>query len=424
MYYSKYIKYKTKYLNLQSGGMHAPDEAPNHITSNSSLKTDNASTLPAATQQTTTRAVDDTLIPGVNTSVTHQTVDDRLTQVIDPTTFDYVIEQFCCKENTQFPKRLWACSESTMHNAAGAASSLASMTGMHAGDANLDGVVLLTHAPRQSYPPLYMTNHIVQMIKDDHNKEYISDHDGINVTITQFFNHSLPIEFNIITHNLEGLCSKDTERYDIIKKKLKSWFHPHIKPGTLLVLQEIALQMHMGPEEQTKILDTNFQIVLEALKSRNGDLKGKTDDYTGGMIYDSKVWELSETVRIQREGSSKFSNAYLMKYINEPYHHIWLINIHLAAPTKKLKDFFDYKTYLREYANNMHIPELQNIIDTVLRRNHTKYPVYLCGDFNNHENKATLITKVLQNLYIELKMEIANSVGADEYTLGEKVIYK
>jgi hypothetical protein len=33
MYYSKYIKYKTKYLNLQSGGMHAPDEAPDHTTS-------------------------------------------------------------------------------------------------------------------------------------------------------------------------------------------------------------------------------------------------------------------------------------------------------------------------------------------------------------------------------------------------------
>ncbi|MEI7670113.1 MAG: hypothetical protein WCJ33_08530, partial [Pseudomonadota bacterium] len=170
--------------------------------------------------------------------------------------------------------------------------------------------------------------------------------------------------------------------------------------------------MKKGPKEQTQILNTNFDIVLKALQSRNSNLKGETDGYTGCMIYDSKVWELSETVIIQREGSPKFSNAYLMKYKDNPKYYIWLINIHLEAP-----NLMNIKMYSQEHVNNIHISELEKIIGPVLRRNHMKYPVYLCGDFNNRESKQDLVNKVLSNLDGELKMQIADSDG-DEFQIG------
>lgn len=405
MYYSKYIKYKTKYLNLQSGGMHAPDEEPDHITSKSSLiKSDTVSILTAST----TQSVDDKLMHVVNPLATTQTVVNSSSS-IDPNIFNPTITSVCCTEDTQFPRRMWACGETTMHNVVSTAAQLAEIIGFHT-NASLDGVV------RLSYRSMYTATESVQMIKDGHNNdEYISDHDGVNVNVTLYETRAdilKPINFNIVTYNLEGLCSKDADRYEFIKAKLKLWFAPYIKPGTLFVLQEVALQMKKGPEEQTKILNTNFEIVLDALKSINDNLKGETDGYTGCMIYDSAVWELSETVIIQRENSSKFSNAYLMKYIDNPKYFIWLINIHLEAP-----NLMNIKMYSQQHVNKIHINELDNILRTVLKRNHMKYPVYLCGDFNNRGPKQYLVNEVLRNLEGELKMQIAEADG-DEFQIG------
>jgi hypothetical protein len=91
----------------------------------------------------------------VNPSVTPQYV-VNLSSSIDPKIFNPTITSFCCTEDTQFPRRMWACSESTMHNVVSTAAQLAEIIGFHI-DANLDGVV------RLSYRSRYTATEIVQI---------------------------------------------------------------------------------------------------------------------------------------------------------------------------------------------------------------------------------------------------------------------
>ena len=313
---------------------------------------------------------------------------------VDIDTLDPDIAQLCCEVHvpTQFPTRMWDCEGSRSHDVAATLLSMAGLVG-YARNRSLDGVVRLSY-PDQS---TWVTRERATLIRNG--GDYISDHDGLNVDVALRVDRrvargdagvSHPIEFNVITQNLEGLCSK-SRRYDSILAKLGAWFRPHVRRGTLLVVQELVLQLKAGDAVQTATLDRHLATVLAALQSTNPDLQleGETDGYTGCVIYDSVVWERRRVVVIRRDGSSKCSNAYLMQHREEPACCIWLVNIHLKAV-----EFYASQ----EYVNEIHADELTQILLSVLQHNNMKYPVYLCGDFNNPDSKHALVRGVLTRL--------------------------
>ena len=299
------------------------------------------------------------------------------------------VVQLCCEMNvpTQFPSRMWDC-EGSRHDLAAAFVTMAGWAG-YVNNPSLDGVVRLSYPSHSTL----VESERVTLIRDDGG--YISDHDGLNVDVSLRVAFgdarvSHPIEFNIVTQNLEGLCSK-SKRYESTKAKLGPWFRPHVTRGTFLVAQELALQLNLGDAKQIAMLDRNFATLLQTLQSTNPDVRlvGETDGYTGGVIYDSLVWERLRVVVIRRAGSSKCSNAYLMRHREEPACCIWIVNIHLKA--------IDFQAP-REYVNEIHVDELLNILISVLNHNHMKCPMYLCGDFNNPDSKYTLVTRALTAL--------------------------
>ena len=317
------------------------------------------------------------------------------------------IAQLCCEVHvpTQFPTRMWDCEGSLRHDVAAALVSMARWVG-YARNPSLDGVVRLSY-PDQS---TWVTREKATLIRND--GDYISDHDGVNVDVALRVDQrvargeagvSHPIEFNIITQNLEGLCSK-SRRHDSILAKLGAWFRPYVRRGTLLVAQELVLQLKAGEVVQKATLDRHLSTLLETLQdvgdhvaqSTNPDvqLEGETDGYTGCVIYDRAVWERRQVVVIRRDGSSKCSNAYLMQHREEPACCIWLVNIHLRA--------VDFRAS-REYVNEIHADELTHILLSVLQHNNMRYPVYLCGDFNNPDSKHALVRRVLTTLQTAAK---------------------
>lgn len=316
------------------------------------------------------------------------------------------IAQLCCEVHvpTQFPTRMWDC-EGSRHDVAAALVSMARWMG-YARNPSLDGVVRLSY-PDQS---TWVTREMATLVRND--GDYISDHDGVNVDVALRVDQrvargeagvSHPIEFNIITQNLEGLCSK-SRRHDSILAKLGAWFRPYVRRGTLLVTQELVLQLKAGEAVQKATLDRHLATLLATLQdvgdhvaqSTNPDvqLEGETDGYTGCVIYDRAVWERRQVVVIRRDGSSKCSNAYLMQHREEPACCIWLVNIHLKA--------VDFRAS-REYVNEIHADELTHILLSVLQHNNMRYPVYLCGDFNNPDSKHALVRRVLTTLQTAAK---------------------
>jgi len=259
----------------------------------------------------------------------------------------------------------------------------------------LDGVVLL------SYPGQW-TSEKVTMIRGGGNPEdYISDHDGVNVEVAMRVNvggDSRALDFNIITQNLEGMCSKGSSgRQDQIKARLGSWFQPYISPGTIFVMQEVALQYkEEGPQVQQQVLNANLQFLLHELREAGrGEamLMGETDGFTSGIIYDANFWRRAQVVVIKRGGSLKCSNAYLMEHVHDTSLSIWVVNIHLQASGKNAS---------QRSTDMAHVLELQNILLTVLQYNSSKFPVYLCGDFNNAAASKGLMVRRALNLLVGL----------------------
>jgi len=221
---------------------------------------------------------------------------------------------------------------------------------------------------------------------------YISDHNGVNIIIDATSPDKQHAKFNIITHNLEGLCYRNVPAKDIrfiqVVNNLCTYFEPYINIVPILILQELALQLHKKDiDKQSRVLQNNMELILDKLSPINSNLTATSESYTGCMIYDTTVWECIDFISINRIGSPKYSNGYLMKFLACPLLHLWIINIHLKAYGATMKT--------QAQINGYHINELTNIIDTVMTRNKDEYPIYLCGDFNNGTEKSLLVMESL-----------------------------
>jgi hypothetical protein len=295
-----------------------------------------------------------------------------------------IVEQICCTTDTQFANRMSRC-EDPLHTAAGVAACVSGWCGYDI-KSNIDGVVILTYSDK----PFKPQKAAVGFIGDDNN--YISDHNGVNLEIDASRPERPDVKFNIITHNLEGLCYRNDyrkmDRFKVVRNMLPTYFAPYIGHGTIFLVQELALQLHAKDMElQGLLLNSNMDIVLSELKNHNANLVGIPDGYTGCIIYDRSVWTVERTIKINRIGSNKYSNAYCVRYQRYPDLLIWVVNIHLKA--------FGGGIRSHEYINNAHVNELANILDNITRENENHYPVYLCGDFNNGSVKAELIMEAM-----------------------------
>lgn len=300
-----------------------------------------------------------------------------------------VVKQVCCTQDTQFANRMSHC-EDGLHTTAGWLACIGDYCpdlgfGLFTG--NLDGVVRLSYRNKHFEPKSEEIQYIGSA------KNYISDHDGVNLKIDASRPDRKDVKFNVITHNLEGLCNRDdkkkVDRFRQVVKMFKDYFDPYVKSGTIMLFQELALQIYKkDAQKQGAVLDRNMDIVLTELRKINPNMVGLSDGYTGCMLYDRSVWSPINEIRVQREGSNKFSNAYLMRYNKYPDLHLWVVNIHLKA--------FGSAAKKQTEINDKHIRELANILEQVLLENEDEYPIYLCGDFNNNTVKAELIWKALE----------------------------
>jgi hypothetical protein len=293
--------------------------------------------------------------------------------------------EVCCKQHTQFPERMRDCGESGLHEVAAVADWAFRAAGWPAYEENLDGIVKLT------YPgpaPVFGSEHLM-MISPGPDGAYVSDHDGASVDL---FGDDDTDRFNLVTQNLEGLCRADSVRRRIATAALRAWFGPHVRRGTIMVIQELALQLQessaeaVTPEQSTE-LEANGATLRAAL-DESLNLVVKTDGYTGCLVYDSAVWTLDRTLEIARKGTLKRSDAHLMRHKFVEY-ATWVVNVHLKAPSRGS---------WQATIDAIHVEELQNILQHVLEANVDGLPVYLCGDFNNASAKGDLVAKALETI--------------------------
>lgn len=293
------------------------------------------------------------------------------------------MQQVCCTDDTQFATRMAHC-EDPSHTIAGYIACVGEYCPTSIFQASLDGIVRISFSKKNFIP----AGEGIQYIGDADN--YISDHNGINLVVDLRRPQRPLARFNVISHNLEGLCYRQDkkDRYYQVLDLLTNYFEPYVTSGTVMILQELALQLHKkNPARQQIILNRNMETVLTHLRGLNPKLTGITDGYTGGIIYDSSYWDIIRELKISRQGSPKFSNAYLMKFLLYPELHVWFVNIHLKAFGSSLSS--------QKSINNAHTTELANILDTVFSNNEEGYPVYLCGDFNNPSVKYQLVIQAL-----------------------------
>jgi hypothetical protein len=332
-----------------------------------------------------------------------------------------IIQQRCCNRPTQFPSRMARC-EGRGHTFAAGLSYFGSFLSNQ--DSNLDGIVELRNATILKNEPTFKEVEYLDT------KPYISDHNGI---VLHLSTQNKPMDFNIISCNLEGLCrqTKDDSRYRI--KSIKDHFRDVIKKGSILVFQEIVLQklanseLNMTDEDDDeesvvvkkhKWVDVVGEDILSELESINDNLLFMSDTYTGGVFYDSSVWELTKTIDISRlyngSLSSKFSNAYLFNCINTKC-LFWVVNIHLKAfPPGTTEHSLDLLNS-NENVNKAHIIELEHIISQlIIESNYFRIPIYLCGDYNNNSPKDILVEKAIK--------KSMKSLDHTEYTIGISTI--
>jgi oligoribonuclease (3'-5' exoribonuclease) len=334
-----------------------------------------------------------------------------------------VIKKICCDTNTQWATRMAHC-EDASHTAAAVVVGVYQKLGSYISneptnilDTNIDGIVKLSTIIKD-IPIKYLFTENILYIGEDNN--FISDHNGVNmiVNITNTHTQQL-IKFNIITHNLEGLCNRNDEtknqRFEENKEKMTDYFRNYITSGTILLIQEMALQIDKrNIENQKRILESNTNIVLSKLTPLNENLKALSDEYTGAIIYDAVVWNLTRELRIARPESNKYSNAYLMKYREKEDLYIWVVNIHLKA--------FGATASSQAYINTKHIRELANIISKILEEPDSKYPIYFCGDYNNTTDKKELVLGALRQLYKGDIIDDSDKDSDDDFVDIEKDI--
>jgi len=261
---------------------------------------------------------------------------------------------------------------------------------------NIDGVVKITYGSKKFIP----NSESVTFMGDD--AGYISDHNGVDLAVDARRPGREAAYFNIITHNLEGLCyrsdPKKLDRFRYVEQQLPAYFKDHVKPGTIMLIQELALQNHKKDTQRQKhLLEQNMTLLMDKLKSLNPNMAGVDDGYTGALFYDREFWTPINSVQVRRQDSNKYSNGYLMQFNAYPELMIWVVNIHLKA----------YGTSIKSTAvvNRAHVNELSDIIKAVLSENtKDEYPIYLCGDFNNGTVKAELIMEALRNVAVGYKL--------------------
>lgn len=308
-----------------------------------------------------------------------------------------VVTQLCCDRDTQFAKRMNHC-EDAEHTIAGYAACVGDHCPLGIGlfTGNIDGVVKVTYSSKKFIP----NSESVTFIGDDSN--YISDHNGVDLEIDARRPSRENAHFNIVTHNLEGLCyrndPKKLDRFRYVEKQLTPYFTTFIKPGTIMLVQELALQNHKKDAlKQRELLGQNMALLIGKLKDINPNMAGIDDGYTGAMFYDRLFWKPVKQVQVRRQDSNKYSNGYLMQFREYPELMIWAVNIHLKAYGAGLK--------ARTKINLAHVNELSEIIKAVLSENtKDEYPIYLCGDFNNGTVKAELVMEALRNVAVGYKL--------------------
>jgi hypothetical protein len=309
------------------------------------------------------------------------------------------VTKVCCDEatqKTQFAYRMAHC-EDKLHTAAASLGSVVTfVTGLQF-DGSLDGVVRLSYG-QEAFEE---TPEIIKHWKSKREEDYISDHDAVNVDVAVTLRDAKVCTFNILTHNLEGLCGGNptyTKRADYVKSRLPTWHKEYVRAGTLMVVQELVLQFKSDLPKQMTLLDEHLKLLLSALNNgavgNEAQFVGVTDGFTGCIIYDEKAWGLLETVETKRlevlgtnkgQRLGKVSNAYLMKSKHADF-RVWIVNVHLKAID------FGRPDYERDYA---HTEELKDILDNVADANRGRFPVYLCGDYNNAGDKWQLVRSAL-----------------------------
>ena len=357
------------------------------------------------------------------------------------------IREICCdrqKEHTQFPSRM--CDESIGHGFASRASYALSLS-----NKSLDGFVEIRNDKASGYYPEYVSYEFIRKTSPVIGyresaaqaatqaaiqtarwiggwfaapvveappvvERHLSDHDAIILNLQFRTAHEENIPFNIISMNLEGLCRRtQSEQYRNLNY-MNEYFYPHIKPGTIMVFQEVVLKDLATKVYKDSLLeiDEAGNQILGVLQQGNTDipLAFVSDTYTSGILYDTSVWNIISTKSINRlyraDMESKFSNAYLFQSTDEGC-AFWLVNIHLKAPFGTPEHIADIQEKISlatgrlarpsNHVTNMHITELNNIVGTLKEAsNDFDTPVYLCGDYNNKISKGYLVKKAIEKL--------------------------
>lgn len=308
-------------------------------------------------------------------------------------TYQIKATEICCLDtHTQFSKRMKDC-ESLSHTAASKIETSSS----------LDAVIKLIK--QNSKFDLFETINY-EILRPKHEDDYVSDHDGVKVRLKSENLISHPrthLSFNLVSFNLEGLCRKtsDDPMFKSRLAKLKNILHSHVDHGFLMVCQEIVLQKI---KSQDTLLEENGKMIKNVISNNKVKLNFESDGFTGGIFYDSNVWNLEKTLEIKREGSNKKSNAYLLS-LKSNGDKLWVVNIHLKAiMTAQSPIRPNFMTSLMHYAgietsDRIHSTELNNIIKTVENNNKRfKYPVYFCGDYNTSTNKSQLFQMTVEDV--------------------------
>ena len=315
-------------------------------------------------------------------------------EIVLPNSDTVILTQYCCDGYTQYPKRMFGC-EDASHDA------IAMAPNLPAGQ-NLDGIIGLLNKDISPPSNFKVETMITLGPEKDEASKYISDHDGVGIVISH--NDG---SFNLLSYNLEGLCNNDygQKKFEIrLQSLIEQLSNPaYLIPGFLMVAQEVVLQM--DDADQKKTLQSNGAQIIKALNEKSSEIEIAfvSDEFTGGIFYDTKYFELVAVMEIPRPGSKKNSNAYLFSIISNRLQFI-IVNIHLKAKKRSIFSGSGVATLLQEYLNftsmhEIHRDELVNILKKVSELSGGfGIPVFMLGDYNNPTPKTSLIESALKSL--------------------------
>ena len=307
---------------------------------------------------------------------------------------NYTTKEHCCgTKPTQFSDRM--CNESIAHRIF---ANIADNTTVIP-SSSLDGIVEITHKDLTNTEINYNTE-----LLDDGKDTKISDHVGLNFNIS-----NKNYNFNIISYNLEGLCTGDEG--DRIKN-LREQLQYKINENTIMVCQELFFQ-----RAKDKTRSNNIKIIKDIFntKTKTDFIHDDDENGTSCIFYNKNIWELEEKLIINRKlrpGNieDKCSNAYKFVCISDKTISFVIVNIHLVATGQRdllgvATNAFTKGKLDSDYVNSLRKYELTNIINKTIRKFY-KTPIYLCGDFNTDEDKGELVKEVIFDLERKYNYEL------------------